>query len=559
MAHLLHARDISKAFPGVRALSEVGLHLDRGEVLAVVGENGAGKSTLMKVLGGVYVPDSGVIAIDGQPVTLSSVKQAEKQGIVLIHQELNLAEQLDVAGNIFLGREPTRGGPLRLLDRRIYADAERIMGRLGLDCPARTVVAELSIGQQQLVEIARALSLRSRILILDEPTSSLTERETDRLFQVIRDLKREGIAIIYISHRLKEVQDIADRVVVLRDGRNAGELQRAEINHEAIVRLMVGRELKQFFQRSFTDRAGGGNSPLSPVPRGEGSPSNSPLAPVLRGEGSGVRGDALAVEPGQSAHTLPLTPSPSPRSTGEKGARLDVRDLRWSTQQRQPISFSLQPGEIVGVAGLMGAGRTELAETIFGVRPHIEGRISIDGRLLSICHPRHAITAGIFLIPEDRRLQGLVLPMSVKDNISLASLHQVSRFKLVTARREQELAANMSERLNIRAAGVRQIVGLLSGGNQQKVVLAKWLCQSARVLILDEPTRGIDVGAKSEIYALMDRLARDGLAILMISSDLEEILGMSDRVLVMHEARLAGELARGELSEEAIMRLATGG
>ncbi len=495
---LLEADNISKAFPGVQALQDVRLRAERGEVLAVVGENGAGKSTLMKILGGVYTPDAGTVRLDGNPVAIGSVEQAERLGIVLIHQELNLAEHLDVAGNVFLGREPTRGGPLRLVDHRIYADAEKITRRLGLDCSPREIVANLSLGQQQLVEIARALSLRSRILILDEPTSSLTDRETERLFQVIRDLKRDGISVLYISHRLKEVTDIADRVTVLRDGRNAGELLPGAINHEGIVRLMVGRELKQFFHRTHV--------PAADAP------------PVL-----------------------------------------EVRGLRWTTRQRQPIDLTLRAGEIVGLAGLMGAGRTELAETLFGIRPMVGGEVRLDGRPVRIRRPRQAIAAGVFLVPEDRRLQGLVLAAGVKENISLASLDRLNRAGLVARGRERDLARTMCQRLNVRTPHLEQAVGLLSGGNQQKVVLAKWLSRTPRLLILDEPTRGIDVGAKSEIYALMDRLAAQGLALLMISSDLEEILGMSDRVLVMHEGRLAGEVPRAGLTEEAVMHLATGG
>ncbi len=498
---LLEARDISKAFPGVQALQQVHMHLNRGEVLAVVGENGAGKSTLMKILGGVITPDAGSILLDGREIAISRVEEAERLGIVLIHQELNLAEHLDVAGNIFLGREPRWAGPLRLIDSRIYADADKITRRLGLDCSPRTLVADLSPGQQQLVEIARALSLRSRVLILDEPTSSLTERETARLFQVIRDLRAEGISVVYISHRLKEVEAIADRVTVLRDGRNAGELARAEIRHENMVRLMVGRELRQFFQRS-------------------------------------------RATTGDEAKPVPV---------------LEVRNLRLTARQARPINFSIRPGEIAGMAGLMGAGRTELAEALFGIRPMIEGEILLDGRPVHVRNPAEAIAAGIFLIPEDRRVQGLVLAASVKDNISLPSLHDVSRGGLVVPAREHDLTRSMCDRLNVRTPSVQQTVGLLSGGNQQKVVLAKWLCRTPRLLILDEPTRGIDVGAKTEIYALMDRLAGQGLAILMISSDLEEILGMSDRVLVMHEGLLAGALSRGQLSEEAIMHLATGG
>jgi ribose transport system ATP-binding protein len=494
----LEAREISKAFPGVQALQRVTLRLNRGEVLAVVGENGAGKTTLMNILGGVLTPDAGTILIEGKPVRIASVEDAQRLGITLIHQELNLASNLDVAGNLFLGREPRWGGPLRLLDRRIYADAEPYLRRLGLEVPPRRRVSELSVGQQQLVEIARALSVRSRILIMDEPTSSLTQHETGRLFQVIRDLKRDGVSILYISHRLKEVEEIADRVTVLRDGCNAGELSRVEIHHEAIVRLMVGRELKQFFQRN---------------------------------------------------HAAPLAGEPA----------LRVRGLRLTTRQAEPIQFHIRSGEIVGLAGLMGAGRTELAEALFGIRPVVAGEIFLDGWKCRIRSPAEAISAGIFLIPEDRRVQGLVLAASVKHNISLGSLDRLSWLRLVALRREQELARRLCQQMNIRTPSTAQTVGLLSGGNQQKVVLAKWLSRTPRVLILDEPTRGIDVGAKTEIYGLMDRLAQQGVGILMISSDLEEILGMSDRVLVMHQGSIVGELARAALSEEAIMRLATGG
>lgn len=496
---MLEARGISKAFPGVQALAEVDLRLEAGEVLAVVGENGAGKSTLMKILAGVQRPDSGQILIDGKPSAINGVQDAERAGIVLIHQELSLAENLDVAGNLFLGREPTWGGPLKLLDGRMYADAQQLLRRVGLDVSPRALVSQLPVGQQQLVEIARALSLKSRVLIMDEPTSSLTQHETDRLYEAIRELKAGGVSILYISHRLNEVRQLADRVTVLRDGRNAGELDRSQISHEALVRLMVGRELKQFFQRGAHAGKANGESPL-----------------------------------------------------------LRVRDLRLTPQQR-PIELELHGGEIVGLAGLVGAGRTELAEALFGVRPLISGMIELMGRPLRIHSPQDAIGAGIYLVPEDRRYQGLVLAGSVRNNISLASLGRLSRFRLVARRREQAIAEEMKRQLNIRTPSLSQIVGLLSGGNQQKVVLGKWLCRRPRLLILDEPTRGVDVGAKSEIYAIMDRLAAEGVGILMISSDLEEILGMSDRVLVMHEGHLAGELSRAQLSEERVMHLATGG
>ena len=496
MPPLLHARGVSKAFPGVQALADVSIEVNAGEVLAVVGENGAGKSTLMKVLAGVYVPEQGAILLDAQPVSFRNVPDAERLGIVLIHQELNLAEEIDVAGNIFLGREPRTGGFLRLISSSIYGQARAIMDRLGLDCSPKTRVGDLPVGKQQLVEIGRALSLQSRVLMLDEPTSSLTERETAYLFNVIRDLKRAGIAIVYISHRLKEVMDIADRVVVLRDGRNAGELLRGAINHEAIVRLMVGRELKQFFHRS-----------------------------ERRQEGQGT---ALA-----------------------------VRDLRWSPLQNEGVSFELKAGAITGMAGLMGAGRTELAETLYGVRRRFSGEVLLDGKEVRVRQPGQAIEAGLFLIPEDRRVQGLILSASVKDNISLPSLDEVSRAGIVIRSREDALAQSMVERLKVRTPTIRQLVGLLSGGNQQKVVLAKWLHRTPRVLILDEPTRGIDVGTKAAVHRLMSSLAAEGMAILMISSELPEILGMSDRILVMREGRLTGEFARVEATQEKIMAAAT--
>jgi ribose transport system ATP-binding protein len=497
MTALLEVEGIGKSFPGVRALADVRLHVNPGEVLALIGENGAGKSTLMKILGGIYTPDTGTIHIDGHQVALTGVKDAERHGIALIHQELNLAEHLDVAANIFLGREPTWLWPLSLIARRIYPDAQRITARLGLRVSPRARVGDLTVGQQQLVEIARALSLRSRLLILDEPTSSLTATETDLLFGVMRQLKAEGLSMIYISHRLKEVDEIADRVTVLRDGKNAGELSRAEINHDRMVRLMVGRELKQFYERQ---------------------------------------------HPGDATRRAPV---------------LEVRDLRWHAGQTA-ISFKVFPGEIVGMAGLIGSGRTELAECIFGVRPRLSGQVFVDGDRVTIRRPAQAIEAGIFLIPEDRRLHGLILSDSIKCNISLPSLDKVSFLGLLRGQREVELAESMAERLRVRATGVDQVTGLLSGGNQQKVVLAKWLTRTARAILFDEPTRGIDVGAKKEIYALMDQLTRTGIGILMISSDLEEVLGISDRVLVMHEGRLAGVVPRDRLSEVAIMQLATG-
>ncbi len=498
---LLQAKNISKSYPGVQALSDVSLALGAGEVLAVVGENGAGKSTLMKILAGVEQPGQGTLLWEGQPFSLSGVHAAEKKGIVLIHQELNLAENLDIAANIFLGREKTWGGPLRLLRRDVYPQAEKLLQRVGLDRPASTLVGSLSVGQQQLVEIARALLIQSRVLIMDEPTSSLTETETRTLFGVINDLKQQGVSILYISHRLKEIEQIADRAVVLRDGKNSGELQKADIKPDALIKLMVGRELKQLHQR----HAGG-------------------KAPAIDGQGL-----------------------------------LRLENLRWSHEQPAAgISLGVAAGEIVGLAGLVGAGRTELAEVLFGVRPLLGGSIRLCGKPYHPRDPRGAMRAGLFLVPEDRRLQGLLLGDSVRNNVCLATLEARQRFGLILQQAERTICQEKVKQLNIRTPTIGQTVGLLSGGNQQKVVLAKGLVREPRVLILDEPTRGVDVGAKAEIYAIMDQLARQGVAILMISSDLEEVLGMSDRIIVLHEGKQSGELSRDQYSEEEVMRLATG-
>jgi ribose transport system ATP-binding protein len=490
---LIDVRCLSKRFPGVQALRDVDLQVGRGEVLAVIGENGAGKSTLMKILAGVQTPDAGQILIDGSPVRIANVQQATELGIALIHQELNLSDNLDVGANIYLGREPLKAG---LIDRRrIAAQAEQFLDMVGLDCSPHTIVSHLSIGQQQMVEIAKALSADARILIMDEPTSSLSSREADRLFEVIAQLRDRGVSIVYISHRLGEVKEIASRVSVLRDGENAGELVKGEITHDNMVRMMVGRDIAQFYDRT----------------------PHEPGEPMLQVEGLRV--------PGRAQHS---------------------------------IDFSVRAGEIVGMAGLVGAGRTELLQVLFGVDRAEHGTIRIDGKLAKLRSPLDAIRYGVSLVPEDRKQAGLILEMSVRENLSLASLRRDHRGGFLNRTAEQDITRDMIKRLAIKTPGAEQIVQYLSGGNQQKVVLGKWLAMRPRVLLMDEPTRGVDVGAKQEIYGMMERLAAEGVAILFVSSEMEEIINLSDRTLVMHEGRITGELSRDQLSEESIMQLATG-
>ncbi|MEZ6128211.1 MAG: sugar ABC transporter ATP-binding protein [Planctomycetaceae bacterium] len=492
---LLSVENVTRRFPGVTALNRVNLSVYPGEVLALIGENGAGKSTLMKILAGVQMPDEGQIKVNGTEVTLRSVQDSQASGIALIHQELNLSGNLDVGANIFLGREPLmRCG---LIDKRRIRDQSRqLLERVGLDVSPDTIVDTLPIGQQQLVEIARALSINARMLIMDEPTSSLSTHETERLMDVVQDLRRRGVSVIYISHRLGEVKELADRVAVFRDGENAGELSREEITHDRMVRFMVGRDISQFYARR------------------------------------------------------PHTPG---------AVALEVKDVQTPANPGHRLNFAIRQGEIVGVAGLVGAGRTEMLHVLFGVDRAVTGSVAVHGTSIRVNSPFDAIKAGIALVPEDRKQQGVILEMAVRANIGLAGLRKHQR-RLGFLNRTQEArdSAQMIERLSIRTPHERQVVQFLSGGNQQKVVLGKWLAMNPAVLLMDEPTRGIDIGAKQEIYGLMEELAEQGVAILFVSSEMEEILGMSDRTLVMHEGRIAGELTRDELSEEAVMQLATG-
>ncbi len=498
MAHpFLKLTGITKTYPGVVALENVSLSVSPGEVLGLVGENGAGKSTLMKILGGVIAPTSGSIEVDGVSRSSLTVAAAIEAGIAFVHQELNLFDNLDAAANVFIGREPLYGGPLRLVDRKkLERDVQPLLDLLGVDFKPGTMVSSLSIAQRQLLEIAKALSLKSRLVIMDEPTSSLTLSETERLMKVIESLKAKGVSVIFISHRLNELNLCADRVMVLRDGRLVGELDRQNITHAAMIRMMIGRDLKSLY-----------------VP-----PASPP-------------GDAV----------------------------LEISEARTATYPHHAISLKLLRGEILGLVGLVGAGRTELARAIFGIDRLRGGSIRLDGHAIEVATPRQAIAQGIFLVPEDRKRFGLVLDVSIAENIALPDFETYSVNGLVQDGRVGANARAQKERLDIRAPNVDSETGSLSGGNQQKVVLAKWLSMKPRVLICDEPTRGIDVGAKNDIYRMLRKLADSGVAILMISSDMEEVIGVSDRIAVMHEGAISGFLDRPQFSEHNVLQLAVGG
>ncbi|MDQ0877641.1 ribose transport system ATP-binding protein [Paenibacillus sp. V4I3] len=492
---LLEMKGISKSFPGVKVLEQVDFTLHRGEVHALMGENGAGKSTLMKILGGIYTKDSGSITVNGNVYDIASPSMAQNLGIVIIHQELNMVPHLTVMENIFLGREFTYGKSKLINWRRMRQESHRYLSQLGLNIDPGTLVNELSVGQQQMVEIAKALSMKAEILVLDEPTAALTDREIEALFLVIASLKEKGVGMIYISHRMEEIFRICDQVTVMRDGHYIGTEYIANTTMDHLVKMMVGREIKDRF----------------------------PKVKVTLGE------EKLTVN-----------------GLTQKGKLHD-------------ISLSVRAGEIVGIAGLMGAGRTELAKALFGVTSIDRGTISINGKPVSIKKPIDAIHAGIGLITEDRKDEGLLLPLSVNDNLALPNLKILSSFGFMNRSKERELSDSMIKKLLIKTPNSEQKVGSLSGGNQQKVVIGKWLATNPQVLILDEPTRGVDIGAKKEIYDLMNELVSQGVAILMISSELPEVLGMSDRILVMHEGKISGEFTQEDASQEKIMLSATGG
>ena len=491
---LLSLENIRKEFPSVVALADVSFELKRGEVHAVCGENGAGKSTLMKIISGVYTPTSGTIVYKGKTRSFSNPLEAEKLGIAIIHQELNLVPHLTVAENIYLAREPRRGF---LVDRRkLKADAKACLDRLGVAISPDTLVRELSVAQCQMVEIAKALSLDAEVLIMDEPTSSLTEQETRLLFKVIQDLKASGVGIVYISHRLDEMAQIVDRVTVLRDGRYVATSTFAETSVDEIVAHMVGRALEEKF--------------------------------------------------------------PERTSTPSEDVLLRAENLTRHGVFRN-VSFTLRRGEILGFAGLMGAGRTEVARAIFGADPLDAGTVTMGTETLSINSPRDAIAAGIAYLSEDRKAQGLAIKMPVDANMTLANMDEVSnRFGLIDFAAHAEAAEHYVDLLSIKTPSIKQPVRLLSGGNQQKIIIGKWLFRKSRILFFDEPTRGIDVGAKFAIYKIMDELARDGIGVILISSELPEILGMTDRVAVFHNGTITGVLETARTNQEEIMRYASG-
>ncbi|MFE4593785.1 sugar ABC transporter ATP-binding protein [Streptomyces laurentii] len=486
---LLRIEGIRKTFPGVVALDSVDFDLRRGEVHVLLGENGAGKSTLIKMLSGAYRPDSGRITVGGQEVRIQGAQDSERLGIATIYQEFNLVPDLTVAENIFLGRQPRRFG---LIDRkRMNTEAEALLARVGVDVDPRTLVRELGIARLQMVEIAKALSLNARVLIMDEPTAVLTTEEVEKLFRIVRKLREDGVGIVFITHHLEEIAALGDRVTVLRDGRSVDQVP-ASTPEAELVRLMVGRSIEQQYPR---ERAGAGQALLK------------------------VRGLTRA------------------------GTFHDV-------------GFEVRAGEVVGLAGLVGAGRTEVVRAVFGADPYDSGTVEVQGRRLRPYDVNAAMDAGIGLVPEDRKGQGLVLDATVQENLGLVTLGRASRAGFVDRAGQRKAADRISKQLKVRMAGLHQHVGTLSGGNQQKVVIGKWLLADTKVLILDEPTRGIDVGAKVEIYQLINELTASGHAVLMISSDLPEVLGMSDRVLVMSQGRIAGELAAQDATQDAVMALA---
>jgi ribose transport system ATP-binding protein len=494
MTHNLKLENITRSFPGVKAIENVTLEAYPGEILALAGENGAGKSTLMNVLSGALLADSGRILLDGQEAKITSPRSAQDLGISMIHQELALIPQMTVGQNIFLGREPRTAWQMLVDTKKMYAAARKILDGMDLDFAATALIADLSIAQRQMVEIARAISFQSRIIILDEPTSTLSEPEADKLFTLMNSLREQSVALIYISHRMEEIFRISDRVAVMRDGRLIGVQPTKELTINKVVQMMVGRELKEYFPKTDTK-----------------------LGEVV----------------------------------------LEAYHLRSGTRLKD-ASFSLRRGEILGLAGLVGSGRTDLARVIFGADRLDGGEIRIQGQSVRIRSPQEAIRMGIGLITEDRKAQGLFLGQSLRSNVAVTIFERLSRLGFLQFKKIDYQVRALVQQLKIRTPNLEQRVRNLSGGNQQKVVISRWLAVDPKILILDEPTRGIDVASKAEIHVLIDELAAKGVAILVISSELPEILGISDRILVMHEGRLVAELDRSEATQARVMQAATG-
>ncbi|CEH31731.1 D-ribose transporter ATP-binding protein [Aneurinibacillus migulanus] len=495
MNTLIEMTGIDKSFGKVNVLKNVSFSLEKGEIHALMGENGAGKSTLMKILTGIYTKDAGNIKVRGQEVEIGSPKEAEQLGIAVIHQELNIIPQLTVMENMFLGRDLCYGKTGILRTREMKQRTREYLGRLGVHLDPGMEAGKLSIGQQQMIEIARALSVNAEVLIMDEPTAALTDREIEALFNVMRELRSQGVGIVYVSHRMEEIFAMCDRISILRDGTFIGTETIKETDLDTVVRMMVGRQLGERF----------------------------PERETVIGE------ERLRVE-----------------MLGDGGIISD-------------ISFSAKRGEVLGIAGLMGSGRTEIARTLFGVSEKQTGKVFLDGKEVRIRKPDDAIAHGIAFVTEDRKAQGLVLGLSVRENIALTNLSALSKSGIMSGSKEEQLVRDMIQRLNIKTSSGEQTVKSLSGGNQQKVVIGKWLGITPKVLILDEPTRGVDIGAKKEIYNIMNQLTAEGVTIIMISSELPEILGMSDRILVMHEGRLAAVMDKTQATQEKIMHAATGG
>ena len=489
---IVSMKDIVKTFPGVKALDHVNFELRSGEVMALLGENGAGKSTLMKILSGVYTKDSGTMTIFGTEYDNLTPKQAQDVGVAIIHQELNMCRHLSVAENMFLGREKVNG--IVLNDREMEAEAAKILGDLKIDIDPRQTVGDLPVSKQQMVEIAKALSIHAKILIMDEPTSSLTAKEIEELFRIIRQLKADGCGIVYISHRLEELKAIVDRVTIMRDGQYITDGNFADMTMEQIIANMVGREIKEQF----------------------------------------------------------------PRVSCPKGKKIfEVKNLNAGHLVRD-INFSLYEGEIVGFAGLMGAGRTETTRAIFGVDPKTGGEIFLDGKEVKISCPMDAIKAGIVLAPEDRKKDGLCTKLSIRHNLALPNLDLIcSKLGVISSKKEDDLCEKAVKDLLIKTPTVEVNAGNLSGGNQQKVVVGKWLARNSRVVIFDEPTRGIDVGAKVEIYNLMNQLKKQGIAVMFVSSEMPEVLGIADRVIVMCDGKITGEVMAKETSQNEVLKFAT--